>query len=279
MIPRHTVATVLFAILVAGLHVSSAKSQFVVAHRGASYDAPENTLAAFELAWQQNADAIEADFYLTKDQQIVCIHDKSTKRVAPDHAEMVVAETSFEKLRELDVGKWKDKKFTGQRMPTLAEVLATVPDGKKIFVEIKCGPEIVPIMKPQLEQSGLRPEQITVICFNQAVVQAVRVSMPQYRVNWLCSYKQDKSTGEWSPQVEAVVDQLKKSTATGLGTNGNREVVTKPFIDSILKLNCEVHVWTINDPKDAVYFAKLGALSITTDRPALIREAIDSIPK
>ena len=58
-------------------HLSFGKP-LVVAHRGASYDAPENTLPAFKLAWEQGADAIEGDFFLTKDNQIVCIHDKTT---------------------------------------------------------------------------------------------------------------------------------------------------------------------------------------------------------
>ena len=59
---------------------SIAYSQKFVAHRGASQEAPENTLASFRLAWEQGADAIEGDFYLTKDQRIVCLHDANTKR-------------------------------------------------------------------------------------------------------------------------------------------------------------------------------------------------------
>jgi glycerophosphoryl diester phosphodiesterase len=64
------------------IHLSPCWSQMIVAHRGASYDAPENTLAAFKLAWQQQSDGIEGDFYLTADRQIVCIHDADTKRTA-----------------------------------------------------------------------------------------------------------------------------------------------------------------------------------------------------
>ena len=109
----------------------------IVAHRGASFDAPENTLPAFELAWEQGADAIEGDFLLTKDKQIVCIHDHSTKRLADRDLE--VKSSTLAELKSLDVGFWKDKKYKNTRIPTLAEVFATIPDGKKIFVEIKCG--------------------------------------------------------------------------------------------------------------------------------------------
>ena len=115
---------------------STAGAQLIVAHRGASYDAPENTLAAFQLAWQQNSDAIEGDFYVTSDQQIVCIHDKSTRRVAPKQPALNVADSTFKQLRQLDVGSWKHDRYSAERVPTLKQVLATVPAGKQIFVEI-----------------------------------------------------------------------------------------------------------------------------------------------
>ena len=74
----------------------------IVAHRGASSDAPENTLPAFRRAWELGADAIEGDFRLTKDGRIVCIHDKDTKRVAD--AKLVVSDATLAQLRTLDVG-------------------------------------------------------------------------------------------------------------------------------------------------------------------------------
>ena len=74
----------------------------IVAHRGASFDAPENILSAFKLASEQGADAIEGVVLLTKDNQIVCIHDKTTKRLSDQN--LVVAESSLEQLKTLDVG-------------------------------------------------------------------------------------------------------------------------------------------------------------------------------
>src|SRR5689334_354029 len=111
------------------------QAQLVVAHRGASHEAPENTLAAFRLAWEQGADAIEGDFYLTRDREIVCIHDDNTKRTSGE--DLSVAASTLAQLRRLDVGRWKDPKWKGERIPTLTEVLATIPAGKRIFIEIK----------------------------------------------------------------------------------------------------------------------------------------------
>src|SRR3954447_14041446 len=158
----------------------------IVGHRGASYDAPENTVAAIKLAWEQKADGSEFDIYLTKDGQIAVIHDKDTKRTAGG-VNKVVAESTLAELRALDVGKWKGEKFAGEKIPTLAEMLATVPPGKRVFVEVKCGPEIVPELGRVLKAAGLRPEQTPVISFNAAVIAAVKKARPDVPAYWLVS--------------------------------------------------------------------------------------------
>jgi glycerophosphoryl diester phosphodiesterase len=104
----------------------------VIAHRGAADDAPENTLAAFMLAWQQGADGIEGDFHLTRDGKIVCIHDADITRTASLAGQ--VAEATLAELRQLDVGSWKGEQWRGARIPALDEVLATVPEGKQVFI-------------------------------------------------------------------------------------------------------------------------------------------------
>lgn len=244
----------------------------IVAHRGASYDAPENTLAAFRLAWEKQADAIEGDFYLTSDHQIVCIHDRTTKRVAPGQPELNVSESTLEQLRKLDVGRWKNATYSGERISTLEEVLATVPDGKQIFVEIKCGPEILPVLKDQLAASSLKAEQIVIISFNADVISQSRETMPQYRANWLTSYKKDEKQIRWTPSLDQVLATLKQTGATGLGTNGNLAVIDQTFADAIKSAGLELHVWTVNNIDHARRFKSMGVNSITTDRPEFIRD-------
>ncbi len=85
--------------------------QLIVGHRGASHAAPENTLAAFDLAWQEGADGAEGDFRLTRDGRIVCIHDEDTERTAGK--KLVVATTTLAELQQLDVGSWKDPRYAG----------------------------------------------------------------------------------------------------------------------------------------------------------------------
>lgn len=248
--------------------------QLIVAHRGASHDAPENTLAAFRLAWEQGADAVEGDFYLTSDGEIVCIHDKTTKRVAINQPKLTVAESTLEELRQLDVGSWKDDTFVGERVPTLEEVLAIVPEGKQIFVEIKCGPEIVPGLQKQLAASGLDDQQIVIIAFSEAVVRVCRKEMPQYKCNWLTGYRQQKGETVWKPTKQDVITSLRKTAAVGLGSQANEKVIDSEFVKSVRDAGCEFHVWTVNDVAAAQRLARLGVNSITTDRPGVIRNAL-----
>ncbi|WP_269083910.1 glycerophosphodiester phosphodiesterase family protein, partial [Thiobacillus denitrificans] len=165
----------------------------MIAHRGAAYDAPENTLTAFNLAWQQGVDGIEGDFHLTRDGKIVCIHDADTKRTAGQARK--VAEATLAELRQLDVGSWKGAQWRGARIPTLDEVLATVPEGKQVFIEIKCGPEILPALKGALAGSRLPSGQAIVMSFDANVIAEAKRLLPQRKALWLTDFKADQKTG------------------------------------------------------------------------------------
>src|SRR5437667_10247172 len=113
----------------------------IIAHRGASYDAPENSLSSVNLAWQQHADAVEVDVHSSRDGRLVVIHDYDTRKTSGVRKK--VSEQTLEELKEVDVGRWKDRKWAGERIAALEEVLATVPHGKRLFVEVKGGVECV----------------------------------------------------------------------------------------------------------------------------------------
>src|SRR6188508_1008743 len=131
------------------LHLATAVE--IIAHRGGAHEAPENTLAAFKLGFEQKADAGELDVYLTKDGKAVVIHDKNTKRTAG--ADKPVVEQTLEELRALDAGSFKGAQWKGEKIPTLAEALETIPDDRRMFIEIKCGAEILPELERVLRES------------------------------------------------------------------------------------------------------------------------------
>ena len=242
-----------------------AEEPLIVAHRGASRDAPENTIPAFQLAWEQGADAIEADFHLSKDGEIVCFHDADTERVAG--TQLVVRQSTLAELKQLDVGATHGVAFNGTRIPTIAEVFATIPQGKKIFIEVKCGAEIIPTLLNEIDQSGLTQEQIVVISFNKQVIQQLKIKAPQYKASWLCSFKKQE-TGEITPSLATVLKTLKQIQADGLSSN---TAVPASVIEAVSQQGYEWHVWTINDLNTARRMQALGVLSITTDVPGSMR--------
>ncbi len=242
-----------------------AEEPLIVAHRGASRDAPGNTIPAFQLAWEQGADAIEADFHLSKDGEIVCFHDADTERVAG--TQLVVRQSTLAELKQLDVGATHGVAFNGTRIPTIAEVFATIPQGKKIFIEVKCGAEIIPTLLNEIDQSGLTQEQIVVISFNKQVIQQLKIKAPQYKASWLCSFNKQE-TGEITPSLATVLKTLRQIQADGLSSN---TAVPASVIEAVSQQGYEWHVWTINDLKTARRMQALGVLSITTDVPGTMR--------
>jgi glycerophosphoryl diester phosphodiesterase len=248
---------------------SNAEHLNIVAHRGASYDAPENTLPAFKLAWEQGADAIEGDFHITKDGYIVCIHDKDTRKVGK--TKLMVRDSTFAELRKLDVGLWKGEVFKGTRIPTIAEVFSTIPSQKRIFIEIKCGPEIIPQLVKEIDQSGLQLSQIVVICFDAKVLKELKEQAPELKVSWLSSFKKDKVSGKMVPSLTDVFQTLEWVGAEGFSSSS---AIPEEYVNPVKSRGYEWHVWTVNDLEKAGQMKELGVQSITTDRPGYLREHI-----
>jgi glycerophosphoryl diester phosphodiesterase len=241
----------------------------IIAHRGASYDAPENTLPAFELAWKQKADAIELDVFLSRDGKIVVIHDADTKRVAGSGGK--VAEQTSAELRRLDVGKWKAPEFAGTKIPLLEEVLATVPKGKRVYVEVKCGPEIVPELGRVLRASGLKPAQTPVISFHADVVAAVKKARPDLEAYWIVSLKPKNKKPP--PSAAELIATAQSIYADGLDLSA-ADVLDEAMARAISKAALKLYVWTVNDAAVARRMRQLGVLGITTDRPGWLRERL-----
>src|SRR5262245_9603118 len=103
----------------------------IIAHRGASHDAPENTLAAVRLAWEQGADAVEVDVHLSRDSRLVVIHDPTTKRTG--NIRCRVLDRTFDELRRIDVGWWKGLRWERETIPCLESVIKTIPRNKRLF--------------------------------------------------------------------------------------------------------------------------------------------------
>ena len=243
----------------------------IIAHRGASFDAPENTLAAFRLAFEQGADGIEADFFLTADGRIVAIHDPTTRRTCAG-ADREVCRCTLAELQELDAGTWKDPKFSAERIPTIEQVLELLPAEKTFLIEIKCGPEILATLADVLRRSAVKPEQLRIMCFDQEVVRQAKVLMPHIKAYWLVEYQ--SSGRRWEPSLETVLAACRALGVDGVDTDANPEVMTKDFVAALHSAGLDVSAWTIDDPARAATLAAAGVQFITTNRPGFLRQSL-----
>ncbi|WP_198000887.1 glycerophosphodiester phosphodiesterase [Gimesia fumaroli] len=250
---------------------SSLPAVEIIGHRGASYDAPENTLASVNLAWKRNADAVEIDIYLSKDGKIVAYHDKTTKRIGG--RDQAVKDQTFAELQTLDVGAWKNARYKQERIPTLSEILKTIPAGKRLFIEIKCGPEVLPQLKQDLAASGKTAAQTAIIGFDYETMQQAKQLMPELEVIWVFKVKQDKVTGKWAHNAAYYIQKAKAANLDGLDL-GYNQFVTKAFVKQANAAGLPVYVWTVNKVADARKLTEMGVTGITTDRPGLLNSAL-----
>lgn len=241
----------------------------IIAHRGYSAVAPENTVAAFKLAWEKGSDACELDLYLSGDNQIVLLHDADTKRTTG--VEGKVTTKSLAELKKLDAGSWKGEQWKGEPIPSLAEALATLPVGKqRFFLEIKDSARVVPVLARELDGWKARADQLCLIAFDRKVAQEAKKTMP-----WIDVYR--LSSGETKEKTPVDLTQLILDTkADGLdGLDlGLKFNWTPALVEQVRTAGLKLYAWTINTPEDARRLAALGLDGITTDDPVMLRESL-----
>lgn len=244
----------------------------IVGHRGASYDAPENTLPSVKLGFEQGADAVEVDVYLSKDGKIVVSHDDNTKRVAGVDRK-IVDQTAAE-IAALDAGLWKGAQWKGTKIPLLSEVLDLVPPGKTLVIEIKCGSEILPQLVHVLDASGKR-DQTLLISFNYDVIRNAKKQLPDRPAYWLYGFSPREKKHYGVRGIGDLIRMAKDGGADGLDVN-----YTGPFdaafVEDLENAGMKLYVYTVDDPKAAKRLERMGVAGITTNRPGWMREQLES---
>jgi glycerophosphoryl diester phosphodiesterase len=243
----------------------------IIGHRGASYDAPENTVSSVKLAWKQNADSAEIDVYLSKDGQVVVFHDKETDRIGGRKKKIV--DQTYAELQQLDVGGWKDPKFKGEKMPTLDQILETIPDGKRLYVEIKDSPRILPAIQKAFDKAGVDEKKITIIAFDYDVIVGAKKLFPKIPAYWLSSIKQDKQTREWGPPREELIAKAKAARSEGLDLQ-DAPIIDAAYVKAVHDAGLKLYVWTVDDAGEAKRLKDAGVDGITTNRPGWMMEQL-----
>jgi len=237
-------------------------STMIIAHRGASFDAPENTLASVNLAWERGADAVEVDVHLSKDKRIMVIHDEDTKRTSG--FKMVIRESISSDLRSLDASNGMDQ-YRGEKIPFLEEVMATVPENKALFIEVKTDTAIIPHLVEVLAPSPDK-SRLVVISFDFDVCAMMKREIPDIPVYWLHYTLSGFYKTRW---IDRAVD-------AGLdGLNFRYKGISQDYVEAVHRSGMKMFTWTVDDPEDAARLITFGIDGITSNRPAWLREQLN----
>ena len=242
----------------------------IISHRGESSEAPENTLSAINLAWESGADGVEIDVHLTKDNQIVVIHNSRTKLISGKRFR--IKSSTLENLKSLDICRTIRKKYYSERIPTLNEVLLTVPPDKYIFIEIKCGLEIIPHLFQVLKQTHLSMEQIKIIGFGFNKITEIKKNFPEYEVFLNRRISLGKVFSRRSYWHNLII-KLKQSSLDGLNLSYTKSFNIKS-IEMFKQNKLKIFIWTVNNPKKAIRLISLGVDGFMSDRAGWIRKEL-----
>jgi glycerophosphoryl diester phosphodiesterase len=237
------------------LATMTAASPLIVAHRGYSALAPENTLAAYRMAIEAGAPAAECDVYCTKDGQVVLLHDPTIDRTTDGTGP--VTELTLEQVKALDAGAWKGEAFVGERIPTLAETLALTRGKLRLVIEVK-QPGIAARVVETIREAEAMGD-VTLISFSADTCRQLRDLEPTLPVGWLTGGCKENDPDEADTLIRTALAahcQFLDVAWTGI----------RPALMERARLaGMAVWAWTIDDPAAMRQMEELGVAAVTTN--------------
>ncbi|MBR4171829.1 MAG: hypothetical protein IKR48_09270 [Kiritimatiellae bacterium] len=255
----------------------------LIAHRGESVDAPENTLPAYKTAVERGF-GFECDIYLSADKRVFTFHDGNLSRTTGGANTNQCNDVTWDEVSKVDVGswgKWKGSKFAGTRPALLEEVLELARDGRWIYVEVKSRtPDIVPYIKAIFaKQSKATPRNTLFLAGATACGKALKEQMPEYKVLACVNCRHGWKKGAKPVTVEEIITRAKEMNADGVDIRFDREVTTSEFIKTIKDAGFELHVWTVDNLSDAVEAFRRGAQTVTSNCPKKLQNEYKGVVK
>jgi glycerophosphoryl diester phosphodiesterase len=242
----------------------------LIAHRGASREAPENTIPAIHLAWQEKADGVEIDVRLTSDGKVVLMHDENVLRTAGKNLE--VAYQPWDALRVLDAGVWMSPRWKGTQIPLLRDVLKMLPGGRTLWIEVKSGTDIIPALKADIEVRKPPMDAIKFLGFSAHVMGELKKVFPKHGVYLNVEPRGfPNAPNPWA--ADLLVAQARRSHLDGLSV-GLSDAVDEAFIKTVHDSGLDLTGWVADDEHVALRLARAGLRSVMTNRPAYIRHRL-----
>jgi glycerophosphoryl diester phosphodiesterase len=252
------------------------ETPLIGAHRGASADAPENTIAAFDLAVAVGSELIECDVHATADGVLIIHHDFTLQRTANRSAR--IADLTFDELQALDVGVWKGGQFSGQRIPTLDHVLDRYAGSVFLNVEIKVDHLQYAGIEDQVAAAirgrGLN-ERVVVSSFDIETILRLRRLHPDIRASLLFEPPDPQAlpAGLSGDQVLDAVLALARMYGA-VGVHLETGLITGRVRDRARTMGLGIMAWTVDDEVEMIRLIDLGIDAIVSNRPTVLRSLV-----
>lgn len=238
----------------------------IIAHRGASAEAPENTLAAFRRALEIGVDAVELDVHLTSDGEPVVIHDPVLDRTTDGRG--LVRDQALASLRRLDAGRWFGERFAGERVPTLAEALDLLRS-VRVIVEVKNGPIYYPGIAARLaaEVRAAAHPSVTASSFDHPVLVELKAEAARLGIALDTAVLfVGRPVSPLGLALEAGADALHPHWA----------YLTPGLVGLAHASGLRVETWTVDDPSHMAHVAGVGPDGVMSNYPDRLREFLSA---
>jgi glycerophosphoryl diester phosphodiesterase len=233
----------------------------IIAHRGSSFDAPENTLAAVELAIEQGADAVEIDVRETSDLIPILFHDRTTGRTTNDSLNRRVANMTLAEMKSLDAGSWFSPDFIDEKVPTLEETIIRVDKRAVLFIEMKVYSQTIEESVLSLVEQYDLLNHVVILSFSRDQIRRMKQSNPDIQTLLLVS------TFYGDINLLAAAEDIDY-----FGFSEFFFMRNDAFVKLIHENNKKVYVWTVNDDVKIEEVISRDADGVITDRPVRARE-------
>jgi len=240
----------------------------IIAHRGASHDAPENTLHALQLAWHEKADGVEVDVRTSKDGRNVLMHDETLARTTGLAGR--IADQTWDILRAADAGSWKGPRWRHSNIPLLRDVLRMVPNGRLLYLELKGGREMLPALTADFDVARPPKDRVRFLSFDLRMLREVRKALPAYACYWNVE-PAGYSGAPRSWTAEALGDQARREKIQGLSVGYCAEV-DAAFIRAVQAQHVGLVAWAVDDAPTAARLQADGLPELMTNRPGYLRQ-------
>jgi glycerophosphoryl diester phosphodiesterase len=241
----------------------------LLAHRGFSAVAPENTVTAAKMAAELGADGSEFDVYPSSDNALVVMHDGSVDRTTNGKGK--ITELTLAEIKKLDAGSWKDPKYKGEPVPTLGDMLTTLKDVRcKPVIEIK-GKNIADKVVAAV-QAAKMVDHAFIISFNADNIKIARGLEPGIPAALLSELKKMPKDLTQDQQVDWLVNAAKECKTDFLDLDYN--MLTADMVAKLHQHKLIVWVWTVDDQQAMDNLIAWGIDGITTNKPDLLQERI-----